>query len=169
MASKQCNTAPVKTILSSINGAANHARSEALSIASIVREARSVASASNIAHPRLATTDLDKLGDLPDGATAAQIAEKLLSSGLNPALGSPNDGSDGGPIIPSYPWPEGTPKEVMAEREMRIAFDLSVNKVDGVLSSRGALFQGLRNRLALKYLGIDYEFRNVHDIKYRTA
>lgn len=33
----------------------------------------------------------------------------------------------------------------------------------------GVLLQGLRNRLFLKYLGVDYEFYNVNDIRYRSA
>ena len=35
------------------------------------------------------------------------------------------------------------------------------------LSASGALIQGLRNRLFLKYAGIDYEFYNVYDMRYR--
>lgn len=33
----------------------------------------------------------------------------------------------------------------------------------------GVLLQGLRNRLFLKYLAVDYEFYNVQDIRYRSA
>ena len=39
--------------------------------------------------------------------------------------------------------------------------------VGSALSMRGAYVLGLRNRLFLKYMGIDYEFYNVHDIRYR--
>ena len=35
--------------------------------------------------------------------------------------------------------------------------------------SRGAFIQGLRNRLFLKYAGIDYEYYNVYDIRYRDS
>ena len=34
---------------------------------------------------------------------------------------------------------------------------------------RGEYIQGLRNRLLLKYAGIDYEFFNVVDLRYRDA
>jgi hypothetical protein len=34
---------------------------------------------------------------------------------------------------------------------------------------RGEYIQGLRNRLMLKYSGIDYEFFNVYDLRYRDG
>lgn len=34
---------------------------------------------------------------------------------------------------------------------------------------RGAYLQGIRNRLFLKYAGIDYEYYNVHDLRYRDS
>lgn len=34
---------------------------------------------------------------------------------------------------------------------------------------RGEHIQGLRNRLMLKYAGIDYEFFNVYDLRYRDG
>lgn len=33
----------------------------------------------------------------------------------------------------------------------------------------GAMIQGLRNRLFLKYAAIDYEFYNIYDLQYRTT
>ena len=68
------------------------------------------------------------------------------SFGVGPALGSTGAGPDAIPPAASI-GANGT--------------------VGRALSSAGALIQGLRNRLFLKYAGIDYEFYNVYDIRYR--
>ena len=127
MSSNPCNSGAMKNLLSSLQGASTYARSEAYQIASVAREARSVAVSDNSIRPNFVTATLDALG-------------------LGAALGSSSAG------------PHASPPSTKVGSE---------GTVGRALSASGALIQGLRNRLFLKYAGIDYEFYNVYDMRYR--
>ena len=94
MSTNPCNTTALTNLLSSLNGSSSNALSEIATVSDVMREARSVAVASNT----------NNYGTVAAGSTVT-----------------------------------------------------------------GAMIQGLRNRLFLKYSGIDYEFYNVYDLQYRTT
>lgn len=57
-----------------------------------------------------------------------------------------------------------------AAREVRsVAVSANTARPGFASTQRGALIQGLRNRLFLKYAGIDYEYYNVYDQRYRDG
>ena len=90
MSSNPCNSSALTNLLGSLGGANTNAAAQAGSVASMAREARSVAVSSNAGRPGFAS------------------------------------------------------------------------------SASCEFIQGLRNRLFLKYAGIDYEFYNPYDLRYRT-
>jgi hypothetical protein len=56
----------------------------------------------------------------------------------------------------------------MAREARSVAVSSNAGRPGFAASSSGEFIQGLRNRLFLKYAGIDYEFYNVYDLRYRT-
>ena len=141
MASNSCNTGGLGNLLSTLQGASNSSRSQAQSIANITREARSLIVADNILQPRFATATPTSLGTGKPGP----IFDPSNPNGGNNGGGNSGTGGNVGSHIAEY----GT--------------------VGTALSSRGAYILGLRNRLYLKYLGVDFESYNHHDLKYRSA
>ena len=141
MASNSCKTGGLGNLLSTLQGASNSSRSQAQSIANITREARSLIVADNILQPRFATATPTSLGTGKPGP----IFDPSNPNGGNNGGGNSGTGGNVGSHIAEY----GT--------------------VGTALSSRGAYILGLRNRLYLKYLGVDFESYNHHDLKYRSA
>mgnify|MGYP003603896903 FL=1 len=141
MASNSCKTGGLGNLLSTLQDASNSSRSQAQSIANITREARSLIVADNILQPRFATATPTSLGTGKPGP----IFDPSNPNGGNNGGGNSGTGGNVGSHIAEY----GT--------------------VGTALSSRGAYILGLRNRLYLKYLGVDFESYNHHDLKYRSA
>jgi hypothetical protein len=50
-----------------------------------------------------------------------------------------------------------------------VAVSANTAKPGFASTQRGDFIQGLRNRLFLKYAGIDYEYYNVYDQRYRDG
>jgi hypothetical protein len=119
-----CDTDGLKSLLGILRGTVSNARAQADALATVAREGRAVATASNAERPNLVTATGEALG-------------------IGAAAGS--DSARPGASPPSVtPGPAGSAPSM---GEM--------------------LVQGLRNRLFLKYAGIDYELYNFPDTVYR--
>jgi hypothetical protein len=119
-----CDTDGLKALLGTLRGSVDSARAQAGSLATVARESRSVAAATNAERPNFATATGEGLGI---GAAAGSDA---AGPGARPPATGPG-------LTGSVP------------------------------SMSGVIFQGLRNRLFLKYAGIDYELYNFPDTVYR--
>ena len=160
MASNSCKTGGLGNLLSTLQGASNSSRSQAQSIANITREARSLIVADNILQPRFATATPTSLGTgKPGPIFDPSNPNGGNNGGGNNGGGTDNGGGTGGNNGGGNSGTGGNVGSHIAE----------YGTVGTALSSRGAYILGLQNRLYLKYLGVDFESYNHHDLKYRSA
>ena len=156
--------------MDSLKGAPVFGRTQAADIASIAREIRSVAVTDNTSRPRFATVAAGTFG--PGSYGSAPSAAASGAGAVTAPLVTPSRG--GG-------FTSGPPESSVARAAEAVSIDgtglpdhsnpFATIEAEGstwwAASATGSFIKGMRNRLFLKYAGIDYEFYNVHDLKYR--